>query len=175
MAFSLNLWPPSYPEGGRRTHNIGVKMHSEKLKFIQDATKTNIDDCILWPWAKVQGYAKMKVQGKVISVSRRVCIEAHGEPPEGKNEAAHSCVNKHCINRNHLSWKSRVENEKDKIRDGTTNRGERSHLAKLTNRDVRIIRYRLRKGEYEANIALDYGVAELTILDIKQRKTWKYI
>jgi group I intron endonuclease len=51
--------------------------------------------------------------------------------------------------------------------------GEKSPVAKLTNKDARQIRIALANGESGASLARKYGVCETTIRDIKNRKKYK--
>lgn len=57
-----------------------------------------------------------------------MCQKAHGDPPSPKHDAAHSCGRGHegCVNPNHLSWKTKKQNQADRITHGT------SHLHILT-------------------------------------------
>lgn len=57
-----------------------------------------------------------------------------------------------------------------------TSTGENSHMAKLTERDVKDIRQRYtgRRGEY-GEIARDYGVTTANISMIVRRQTWKHV
>lgn len=97
------------------------------------------DECLLWPFAKLpSGYPKMN-DGYA---HRRVCEEAHGPAPTPEHEAAHSCGNGRlsCVTKRHLSWKTHVENESDKMLHGTRPTGEHHHGAKLSDDDVLEIR-----------------------------------
>jgi DNA-binding transcriptional regulator YiaG len=61
----------------------------------------------------------------------------------------------------------------DRIRDGTTNKGERSNTAKLTSAQVLDIRTRV--GETQSKLAEEFGVSKRTISDTIRRRTWKHI
>lgn len=55
------------------------------------------------------------------------------------------------------------------------NQGESFHANKLTEKDVHKIRTRLARGEYQKDIAADYGVSRSTIGEIKRGRTWTHI
>ena len=56
------------------------------------------------------------------------------------------------------------------------NQGERSHLAKLTEKEVIEIRKLYDKKEYtQQTIANRFNVSERTVRDIKNRKSWKFL
>ena len=52
-------------------------------------------------------------------------------------------------------------------------RGEDHYAAKLTKRDVQEIRLELEKGSLPSKIALDYGVACSTIVQIRDGRSWE--
>lgn len=133
------------------------------------------EDCLIWPFAcSLAGYGK--IGGKPGIVSRRLCEEAHGAPPTPKHEAAHSCGNgRHgCVTKRHLSWKTRVENQADRIEHGTHNRGERHNFAKLTEKQVREI-LALKGVEKIKDTAARYGVSFNLISLINLGKVWRHI
>jgi len=75
---------------------------------------------------------------------------------------------------NHLSnlrWDTSKNNHADKIRQGTTNRGENCDTAKLTLEQVKSIR---NDNRLQRLIAADYKIAESMISRIKSGKRWAY-
>ena len=54
-------------------------------------------------------------------------------------------------------------------------RGVLGELAKLTEKDIPVIRQRLKNGEVQRIIALDYGVHQVTISRIKTGKDWSHV
>ena len=79
---------------------------------------------------------------------------------------------------NHLSnlvWGTLSENQRDRIRHGTSNLGENNGCAKLTKDDVKTIRVRVANGETHQSISNDFNVHAGTISQIARRVTWKHI
>jgi hypothetical protein len=135
------------------------------------------DDCLIWPYCKVHnGYGCINMNGRRHIVSRLVCAEVNGPPPTPAHEAAHSCGNGHlgCINPRHLSWKTRADNQKDRIFHGTHNRGERNHSAKLSKADVIAIKAMLGKVS-QSEIAEKFGVNQSTIGRISTGEIWSWL
>jgi hypothetical protein len=99
------------------------------------------------------------------------------DPPSSKYQAAHKCGNGHlgCVNPKHLSWKTRAENEADKIAHGTISRGERNGHAKLVEASVIAIISRADRGETQQSLADSFGVHQSTISVIVHRKRWRYL
>lgn len=124
--------------------------------------------CLLWPFGRKQGgYAAI---GKPsIPVHRIMCEHRNGPPPTEKHQAAHSCGRGHdaCVNQWHLDWKTNAENQIDRYQhSGPTKR------TKLTPEDVDAI-LALKGRARVADIAIQFGVIELTIHRIHQGKLWR--
>jgi len=80
-----------------------------------------------------------------------------------------------------LKWGTWKENVMDSVRHGTKVNppigiGEDNPAAKLTERDVRLIVYMWRTGEFtRREIAESYGISVVTVGQIVNRKTWGYL
>ncbi len=164
-----------------RRHNGDPLGGGPSPGFVQDYLKKlkeiDIEECIFWPFAKsITGYAVGIKSHNTSFIHRQICIEVHGQPDE-KKEAAHSCGNGHlgCVNKNHLSWKTRAENQHDRVRHGTSNRGERQWNSKLKARDIKHILDRVKAGQSRRSIAIKMGLGPKTISDITCGKTWGWM
>jgi hypothetical protein len=135
------------------------------------------DDCLTWPFSRQwDGRGQIKWQGKMSKAHRQMCILAHGEPPEGKPEATHSCGNGHlgCVNPKHLRWGSDKDNKADMLVHGTRVRGERHGASKLTTAAVLEIR-RLASDHSEAELARLFPVNRATIGKVIRRERWGHV
>ena len=136
-----------------------------------------VDECITWPFARNNmGYGQIKGFGFYGYVHRIVCAQVHGPAPSPAYDAAHSCGNGHmgCVNPNHLAWKTKKANQADRIAHGTMIWGSAHHCAKLTERDIPIIRSMARILPAK-HIAKRYAVHETTIREIIRERTWKQV
>jgi len=125
------------------------------------------DACLIWPYARdAAGYGP----------SREMCRMAHGEPPTPEHQSAHSCGNgdKGCVHPEHLRWATRLENQREMIEHGRSNRGEKSPMTHLTDSDVRKIR-RLKGLMSQRAIASQFDVCHQTVGNIHSGKTWSHI
>lgn len=95
-----------------------------------------------------------------------------GPCPDGL-EARHRDGNKRNNKLTNLIYGTKSANEMDKIAHGTSNRGSRHGMAKLTEQEVKLIR-RL-AGTSNRKIADDYGVSETAIRKIRSRDTWGWL
>lgn len=143
--------------------------------FLATALSHDSSECLSWPYGHTdRGYGVIHLDGRHQLVHRIVCEAAHGAPFSDKHEAAHSCGNGHlgCCNPRHLSWKTPVQNEADKINHGTIARGERQGSSKLTEQDVQAIRAKSRSAKEDAAL---YGVSEFTIYKIRRGARWGWL
>lgn len=85
--------------------------------------------------------------------------------PENKPDVAHWDNNGLNNRVGNLRWATEAENAADRIRHGTTLRGERHPNAKLTDVDVWEIRQHKSAGAAVDEIAYQYGVSRWTIYD----------
>ena len=101
----------------------------------------------------------------------RIVLEAFvGQCPEGM-ECCHNDGNSFNNHVSNLRWDTHTSNIHDRIKHGTSNRGERCGTAKLTLEQVNAIRQDTR---LQRLIAADYGIAESMISRIKNGKRWQH-
>jgi hypothetical protein len=152
----------------------GSTVWGTPAKFFSDVVLlySDPDTCLIWPFSTSRGYGYLYRGGKNHLVHRLVCIEAHGPPPFPGAQACHGeCHNRRCVNPRHVYWGSPTDNNgRDKVRDGTTNRGERSHSAKLTAAKVRQIH---RTTGTHNSIARRFGVSRSCVGAIKMGQSWR--
>jgi hypothetical protein len=108
---------------------------------------------------------------KRFQVHTLVLLAFVGPCPEGM-ECRHD-DNDYTNNRpGNLSWGTHTQNMQDKQRHGTQTKGEAHPHAKLTEDDVRAIRADKRQGRI---VGAEYGISQVTVVFIRNRKTWKYV
>ena len=122
------------------------------------------------------GYAILTVNGVPNIVSRMACEAVNGPPPSGRQEAAHSCGNGRmgCVNPNHLSWRTPVENASDKEAHGTNLKGEMLRQSKLTEEDVLSIRELSGQLPHRV-IAAAFSISHSQVGRIIRRLDWRHI
>lgn len=156
----------------RSTPNGDAQAYYEQVVLAYEG-----DDCLAWPYARsVGGYGRIWRGGKLLFVSRCLCEDVNGPPPDPTYDAAHSCGKGHlgCVTKRHLSWKTPAENNADKILHDTHIRGSRNVSSKLTEAQVRAV-LELRGVESQRSIADRYGVSHQLISQIQCGQRWAWI
>lgn len=143
----------------------------EKLVLL--ALSCDSDACLLWPGSiGSHGYPQRNIGGQVTLVHREVCERHRGPPPSEEHQAAHTCGNSPCFARNHLVWKTPVENAEDRVLHGTDKRpdshGTLSARAVLTEADVALIRV---SDLSQRKLAAIIGCGKSTVGAVRAGKT----
>lgn len=94
-----------------------------------------------------------------------------GKRPEGM-ECCHADGNPWNNELSNLRWDSRTNNSQDKFKHGTQKMGEKHPMSKLTVEKVLAIR---QDSRLHRIIAVEYGVSQPTISQIKSRKYWVHV
>ena len=152
-----------------------VTSRGEAAEWFIDSLSLETQDCIVWPFSNVRGYAVRQKGKKLVRVCREVCEIENGPPPAVDLQAAHSCGNRMCVNRKHLRWATAQENSDDKAIHGTQTRGSDVAVSKLKEEDVKVIRERLSQGKTLTEMAQIYSVSIPTIARVRDFATWRHV
>jgi hypothetical protein len=125
------------------------------------------------------GYLRisMRNSGGVVKVRKihQLVLEAFVGPKLIKQEGCHNDGNPRNNAVENLRWGTRKSNSFDSILHGTMPRGERGGNSKLTEEDVREIRFLVTTGVTHRKVALQYGVSKSLVGAVVSRKIWKHI
>jgi len=146
--------------------------NGEPAVFFRNAIRHQTDECIIWPFAKLDaGYGKL---GNRL-VHRLACEESHGTPPSDRHEAAHTCHNPPCFNGRHLYWATPSQNQCDRVDNGTSNRGGNYRNSKLSLEQVYRIRSMAGVGMFHCDIALEFKISRTVVTRIVNRTRWGWL
>lgn len=129
--------------------------------------------CHVWRGATTKGgYGYFWQGGHQVRAHRQAWVEAHGPIPDGLI-VCHACDNPPCVNVEHLFLGTSAQNTSDMVSKGRQPHGERKPGAKLTPADVAAIR--AATGVTQRALATQYGVAPVTIWNIRAGRRWTHL
>lgn len=106
---------------------------------------------------------------------RVVCL-AWNTKPDGCNVVRHLDNNKDNNHRLNLAWGTAKDNVNDKIRHGTKLIGTQIHNSKITEQDVRDIRYLyLNTDVTQKSLGIIYGMTQTGIGHIVNGRSWGWV
>ena len=154
---------------------MSSKPHKDLVRFWSAVNIGDPESC--WSWQGTRdrdGYGVFKYLNKNRRAHRVVYGLTHGG--EQPRVVMHTCDNPACCNPDHLRGGSQSQNMQDKVRKDRQARGSKNGRAKLTEREVRGIKWVLfwNNSSY-AEIARRYKVSKSVIRDINRKKTWKHV
>lgn len=115
-----------------------------------------VTPCHVWQRGKVDGYGKLRVNGRMTLAHRHAYKQA-GHTLEDDEALDHMCNVRACVREDHLRVLPNAPN---------TQRGRNAKLTPETVREIRAA-----TGSQDS-IALRFGVCQKTISDVKRRKSW---
>lgn len=161
------------PNTRLRAANGGARRFLDKVALVYEG-----DECLIWPYARAKdGRAVFSTEEGYSRLAHRyVCERAFGPPPTTNHDAAHNCGKGHegCIAKRHLEWKTKSANQTDRIRHGTSNRGERCGTSRLTEKQVLEIR-KMAGTMTHKEIAAIFDIHKRTVGKIINRALWAWL
>lgn len=145
------------------------------------------DPTACWEWNAYKdpnGYGRFKLSSGVI-LAHRFSFQIHNGTPPTDACVLHRCDNPKCVNPAHLMLGTQADNLRDMREKGRAASTEKTRhvgvahaMAKLSEDDVRLIRSSYVAGSHEhgqRQLAKRFGVNQVTVLRILQRKTWQHV
>lgn len=134
------------------------------------------------------GYVKIRLCDSGVTITRWVhrliCEAFRGPSPLPRMDAAHRNNVRHDNRASNLRWKTRKQNEAEKIVHGTKPTGERCGMARLTYSKVRELRRRLEQARRDsagrlargelAALSRSFDISPSTIWHVATGKTWSH-
>lgn len=134
------------------------------------------DGCWLWrgPAGNSFGHGAF-CAGEAIHYAHRVSYFLGTGVWPGGWHVLHSCDVPSCVNPEHLRLGTHAENTADRVTRGRTSKGDRHPKAKLTEQQVREIRFLDVLGAKQHELAEQYGVSQPTIHRAIKSKNWRHV
>ena len=126
-------------------------------------------DCLVWKRGKNKtGYGRFTLNGRMV-LAHRASFELHyGHLPKDIC-VLHKCDNRACVKPEHLFLGNQKENLIDMNKKGR-------RFSKISAEDAREIRTIYAKGKItQSDIGKAYGICQVAVSDIINRKIWKNV
>jgi hypothetical protein len=144
-----------------------------------------VSACIETTWPRDRdGYGRRWIDHVKWKAHRWAWAQAHGPIPAGM-QVLHHCDNPPCIKTEpddqwpdgHLFLGTQADNNRDMAAKGRAAepRGERNPRAKLSERDVLVIRERSESGDSARTLAAAFGVRKEAIRQIVIGRRWTHL
>lgn len=134
----------------------------------------NLNDC--WEWKAghdSDGYGRFWARNMTRQAHRVSWEITNGKASDGL-VVRHSCDNPNCVNPNHLSLGSHLDNSRDMVNRNRQSKGERNGNCKLTRFQVEEIRNKYaRSNTTLAALGREYNVTYQQISYIVKNLGWK--
>lgn len=130
-----------------------------------------------WEWIgdkESKGYGRIGYNNKQHK-AHRVSWMLHNGPIPKDLCVLHKCDNPSCVNPNHLFLGTYQDNNKDRAEKSRSadQRGDKSHVSKLTWKKVKMIRYLYSTGLFRhKDLAWQFDVGQTTIWHVLNNSTW---
>jgi hypothetical protein len=157
---------------GHQTNRVYTSLEDG---FWQNVTRGGEGEC--WEW---RGYIASSGYGQlafhdVTYQAHRVSYQIHYGSLDAGLHVCHRCDNPPCVNPKHLFAGTPSANSADMVSKRRHAHGERNGQAKLTEKQVQIIRSDLANGASYNELARRFNVTSALISMIALRKVWKYV
>lgn len=138
--------------------------------------------CVLWPVNRLNGsgYGQLTIRRKKYGGRRRFLAHrisyalSKGIVPSGM-QVIHDCDNRRCVNPEHLTVGTQLENEAGKVKRGRSSRGEKRWSATLTDKEAKRLLALYRSGCRIVDLAKRFNVSYYVAYSISTRKRWKHL
>lgn len=108
-------------------------------------------------------------------VHQLMCRAFHGGPPFEGAQVRHLDGNKRNNTPENLCWGTIQQNAEDRVRHGTSGRGQTNGRAVLTEEHVREIRRLIAEGSNVDDLAKRFGCSSSAIYYIVRRRNWAWL
>lgn len=145
-----------------------------KRRFWNKVIKT--PTCWIWTGAfDRSGYPMVTIGGKNFLGHRLSWEWGHRKKIPPGYVIRHKCNNKKCVRPTHLRPGTQQSNIDDRVKADRSAKGEQNGRAKLTKKDIKVIKRLKRKGMTEGAIAKLLGVSRSSISHILHQRSWAWI
>lgn len=132
-------------------------------------------------WVDGKGYLQLFVgldeNGKKIrfSMNRLICRMFNGPPPTDRHQAAYNDGSKTNNSAANLRWATVSENQMDRVKHRTSNRGSEHGMSKLKEHQIFQIRHRHSELRNYRAVAREFDISPGYVESIVKRRAWAWL
>lgn len=180
MKTDPEVWKPVFGfEGQYEVSSLGELRVVERIHVRSNGRSILIRQRVMRPCDHNGGYRRYRLMkdGRVhwASANRIVAFAFRGVPSEPNMVAMHLNNIKSDNREVNIAWGTPMENQRQRVADGTSNRGERNVWSVLTDDQVVALRIARSEGASLADLALQYSVTMTAISKICTGNTWTHV
>lgn len=132
-----------------------------------------------WYWTRSldgSGYGNLSVNNKMWRAHRYFFYVAYGKHP-GNNVVMHKCDTPICVNPEHLSLGTQLDNIADRHRKGRNGacRGDDAPWSKLSSNQIPIIKRMFEEGIPRIQIMEKFNISKTQMYRIVKGESWRHI
>ena len=152
-------------------NELELLLKSRFNKYIELKDASGCWECVSH-YKDAQGYVIVPDENRKLHRLHRVVFALVKDKLDSTSLVRHSCDNPSCCNPNHLNKGTHQDNKNDCVEKDRHARGERNRHAKLTEEQVKEIKYGSMKTK---DCVKKFGVTPVVIQCIRRGVSWKHI
>lgn len=154
-------------------HTFQEEAHAQAAEIQYYINENECHICVSHDLDK-DNYPRLQRNGKHLRMSRYVYTKTTGEKIPDGMLVMHNCDEPQCVNPDHLSLGTHMDNMRDRQEKGRTVKGSDHPSSKLTEQRAYFVRFESCELSTK-ELAEMFRVSADTIRDIKNNKSWKHI
>ena len=144
-------------------------------RFWKKVDKESASSCWIWTGAKSKGYGILTINRKNYSAHKLSWILANKKAIPKGQVVRHSCHTPLCVNPSHLTLGTQQHNVDDRVNDNRSARGDKNGRARITERDVKMVRILKGLGWTETQIAMMLDISRSGVANILHQRSWNWV
>ena len=164
---------------------LDYKIEEQKeLQYVENVKKRllqgsemNENGCQIWKKCSHGGYAQSSFRGtsRYVHVISWIIYHGRGIDSIGEFQVRHGCGESRCVNPQHLSLGTALENAQDKVLNGTILLGSDCARAVINEEIALEIKRSQRKKESVSSVAQRFKISHGIVRNVYTGTTWKHV
>lgn len=159
-------------EAGKEVERFWAKVDKKSAPI----KNKRLGRCWLWIGAKDRnGYGVVRIGGKNYSAHRLSWEWANNQKIPDGMVLIHLCDEPSCVKPSHLTIGTQINNIEDRVKKNRSARGQQNGKARLTEKDVKLIKKLRGRGMTESSIAELLEVSRSAVANVLHHRSWGWV